>query len=144
MIQVYVFVYCVESCSFAELRIMDIIGLYMLNTSEYTEEKIHEALKTLYTDRKNEFDELPQVLGKNKMDEMENGKEFILNFCLDVGDSFKTWTGQKPPSTTSPQKALTILRQIGKGKTSMNQLTHALNIVYNISEEFKEIYRRLK
>ncbi|MDH3312229.1 MAG: hypothetical protein OEM28_03670 [Nitrosopumilus sp.] len=124
---------------------MSIEGLYMLNTPEYTEEKIHEALKTLYTDRKNEFNELSLVfLGKKKLNEMENWKEFVLNFCLDVGDSFKTWTNQKPPSATSPQKALTILRQIGNGKTSMNQLTHVLNIAYNLSAEFKEIYRRLK
>ena len=117
----------------------------MLNTPEYKEEKIREALKILYTDRKNEFNELSQAFqGKEKLMEMENWKEFILNFCLDVGDSFKTWTGQKPPSATSPQKALTILRQIGNEKTSMNQLTHVLNISYNLSSEFKEIYRRLK
>jgi hypothetical protein len=122
---------------------MNIKGLYMLNTSDYTEEKIQEALKILYQDRKNEFSELSQVLGKKK-GEMDNWKEFILNYCLDVGDSFKTWTWQKPPSTTSPQKALTILRQIGKGKKSMNQITHVLNNAYNISAEFKEIYRRLK
>jgi len=124
---------------------MSIKGLYMLNTPEYTEEKIHEALKILYTDRKNEFSELSQAfLGKKKLDEMSNWKEFILNFCLDVADSFKTWTGQKPPSATSPQKALTILRQVGNGMTSMNKITHILNISYNLAMEFKEIYRRLK
>ena len=68
---------------------------------------------------------------------------FILNFCLDVGDSFKTWTGQKLPSGTSPQKALTILRQIGNDMTSMNNLVHGLNISYNLGMEFKEIYKRL-
>lgn len=124
---------------------MSFEGMYMLKSAEYTEEKIHEALKLLYTDRKNEFHELSQVfLGKKKLIEMPNWKEFILNFCLDVGDSFKTWTSQKPPSATSPQKALTILRQVGNGKTSMNQLTHILNISYNLAMEFKEIYRRLK
>lgn len=124
---------------------MSIKGLYMLNTPEYTEEKIHEALKILYIDRKNEFSELSQAfLGKKKLNEMENWKEFVLNYCLDIGDSFKTWTGQKSPSVTSPQKALTILRQVGNGKTSMNQLTHILNIAYNLSVEFKEIYKRLK
>ena len=117
----------------------------MLNTPEYEEEKIHEALEMLYRDRKNEFRELSQAfLGKKKLGEMKNWKEFVLNFCLDVGDSFKTWTGQKPPSATSPQKALTILKQIGNEKTSMNQLTHVLNIAYTISTEFKEIYRRMK
>jgi len=124
---------------------MSIEGLYMLKSAEYSEEKVHEAIKILYTDRKNEFQELAQViLGEKRLKEMSNWKEFILNFSLDVGDSFRTWTGQKPPSVTSPQKALTILRKVGNRKTSMNQLTHVLNIAYNLSSEFKEIYRRLK
>ena len=116
----------------------------MLNSEEYIEEKVHKSIEMLYTDRKNEFDELSQMcLGGKNLNEMPNWKEFILNFCLDVGDSFKTWTGQKPPSVTSPQKALTILRQIGNDMTSMNNLTHALNMAYNIGMEFKEIYKRL-
>jgi hypothetical protein len=124
---------------------MNLEGMYMLNSAEYTEEKIYQALEVLYRDRKNEFDDLAQMClrGKN-LNEMPNWKEFILNFCLDVGDSFKTWTGQKPQSATSPQKALTILRQIGNDMTTMNKLTHALNISYNLSMEFKEIYKRLR
>ena len=118
--------------------------MYMLNSAEYTEEKVHKALEMLYLDRENEFRELSQMcLGEKNLNEMPNWKEFVLNFCLDVGDSFKTWTGQKPPSATSPQKALTILRQIGNDMTTMNQLAHALNISYNLSMEFKEIYKRL-
>ena len=123
---------------------MNIDGMYMLNTEEYTEEKIQQALVILYTDRKNEFRELSEVILTEKVKAILNWKEFILNFCLDVGDSFKTWTGQKPPSATSPQKALTLLRQLGKGITSMNQLTHLQNIAYNLSAEFKEIYKNLK
>lgn len=123
---------------------MNIEGMYMLNADEYTEEKLQQALDLLYTDRKNEFDELSKVILGEKASTMPNWKEFILNFCLDVGDSFKTWTGQKPPSATSPQKALTLLRQFGKNMTSMNQLTHLQNISYNLSTEFKEIYKRLK
>ena len=124
---------------------MGLEGMYMLNTAEFTEEKIHKALEILYTDRKNEFRELSRMcLGKENLNEMPNWKEYILNFCLDVSDSFKTWTGQKPPSATSPQKALTILRQVGNDLTSMNKLTHILNISYNLSMEFKEIYRRLE
>lgn len=119
--------------------------MYMLNTPEYTEEKIQEVLKLLYADRQNEFRTISEAfLGKDKLNQNPKWKEFVLNFCLDVEDSFKTWSGQKPPSATSPQKALTILRQVGNGMTSMNQLTHILNISYNISKEFKEIYRRLK
>ncbi|NCF22771.1 MAG: hypothetical protein GWP65_07515 [Nitrosopumilaceae archaeon] len=123
---------------------MNLEGMYMLNTEEYTEDKIQEALELLYTDRKNEFDELSKVILAEKVNTMPNWKEFILNFSLDVGDSFRTWSGQKPPSATSPQKALTLLRQMGNGMTSMNQLTHLQNIAYNLSSEFKEIYKRLK
>ncbi|MBT8173065.1 MAG: hypothetical protein HKO48_05040 [Nitrosopumilus sp.] len=102
-------------------------------------------LELLYADRQNEFFTISEsFLGKDKLNQNPKWKEFVLNFCLDVADSFKTWTSQKPPSPTSPQKALTILRQVGNDKTSMNQLTHVLNISYNLAMEFKEIYKRLK
>jgi len=124
---------------------MSITGMYMLNTEEYAQEKISQALNMLYIDRKNEFRELSEVLLNEKaLSVMANWKEFVLNFSLDVDDAFKTWSGQNSPLVSSPQKALTILRQLGHDKTSMNQLVHLLNISYTISLEFKEIYRRLK
>ena len=124
---------------------MSISGMYMLNTPQYKEEKIQQALDMLYLDRKNEFRELSQVLLTEKaLKAMPNWKEFVLNFCLDVDEAFKTWSGQSSLLVSSPQKALTILRQLGHDKTSMNQLAHLLNISYNLSLEFKEIYRRLK
>ncbi len=119
--------------------------MYMLNTSEYKEEKIHQALDMLYIDRKNEFRELSQVLLNEKaLKAMPNWKEFVLNFSLDVEDAFKSWSGQSSLLVSSPQKALTLLRQLARDKTSMNQLAHLLNMSYNLSVEFKEIYRRLK
>jgi len=124
---------------------MSIAGMYMLNTEEYSDEKIKEVLDMLYLDRKNEFRELSQVLLSEKaLSAMPNWKEFVLNFSLDVEDAFKAWSGQSPLSPSSPQKALTLLRQLGRDKTSMNQLAHLLNMSYNLSCEFKEIYRRLK
>lgn len=124
---------------------MSIAGMYMLNSSEYQEDKIHQALDILYVDRKNEFRELSQVLLPEKaITSMPNWKEFVLNFSLDVEESFKSWSGQSVLDSNSPQKALTILRQLGHDLTSMNQLTHFLNMSYNLSAEFKEIYRRLK
>ena len=124
---------------------MSIAGMYMLNTEEYEENKIHQALDMLYVDRKNEFRELSQVLLNEKaLKTMSNWKEFVLNFSLDVEEAFKSWSGQNPLSSSSPQKALTLLRQLGHDKTSMNQLAHLLNMSYNLSVEFKEIYRRLK
>ena len=124
---------------------MSIAGMYMLNNEEYEEAKIHQALEIMYVDRKNEFRELSQVLLNEKaLKSMPNWKEFVLNFSLDVEEAFKGWSGQVSLSPSSPQKALTILRQLGRDKTSMNQLVHLLNLSYNLSTEFKEIYRRLK
>jgi hypothetical protein len=124
---------------------MSIAGMYMLNTPKYQEEKIQHALNMLYLDRKNEFRELSEILLSAKaLKAMPNWKEFVLNFSLDVEEAFKTWSGKEPLLPSSPQKALTILRQLGRGKTSMNQLAHLLNMSYNISLEFKEIYKRLR
>ena len=124
---------------------MSIAGMYMLNAPEYQEEKIQQSLDMLYIDRKNEFRELSQVLLSEKaLKVMPNWKEFVLNFSLDVEEAFKTWSGQNPLLSSSSPKALTILRQLGHDKTSMNQLVHLLNMSYNLSLEFKEIYRRLK
>ncbi len=124
---------------------MSIAGMYMLNSEEYDSEKIHQSLDMLYMDRKNEFRELSLVLLNEKaLKVMPNWKEFILNFCLDVEEAFMTWSGKIPLSVSSPQKALTILRQLAHEKTSMNQLAHLLNLSCNLSIEFKEIYRRLK
>ena len=119
--------------------------MYMLNAEEYHPQKIQQALDMLYLDRKNEFRELSEVLLSEKaLMAMPNWKEFVLNFSLDVEDAFKTWSGQSPLAISSPQKALTLLRQLGHDKTSMNQLAHLMNLAYNLSCEFKEIYRRLK
>ena len=124
---------------------MSIVGMYMLNSAQYTQEKINHALDMLYIDRKNEFRELSMVLLNEKaLHSMNNWKEFVLNFSLDVDNAFQMWSGQIALSVNSPQKALTLLRQLGHDMTSMNQLIHLLNMSYNISIEFKEIYRRLK
>ena len=119
--------------------------MYMLNSSVYQEDKIHQALDMLYDDRKNEFRELSKILlPEHAMTSMPNWKEFVLNFSLDVEESFESWSGQSELDAHSPQKALTILRQLGHDLTSMNRLAHHLNMSYNLSVEFKEIYRRLK
>ncbi len=119
--------------------------MYMIKNAGYDEKRVCEAIELLYKDRKNEFHELSQAfLGKERLASTPNWKEFVVNFCLDVNDSFRTWTNQKPPSDTSPQKALTILRQVGSGMKTMNELTKILNIAYTLGIEFKEIYKRLK
>ena len=124
---------------------MSISGMYMLNSEEYVEEKIHVSLEILYLDRKNQFRELSEVLlPKNAINTMPTWREFVLNFSLDVECAFEAWSDQTPLTTNSPQKALFILRRLSRDKTSMNQLVHLLNMAYDISTEFKEIYKRLK
>ena len=117
--------------------------MYVLNT-KYDEQKTRLALDILYGDRKNQFRELSLVLLNQKaLHMMSHWKEYILNFCLDVEESFLTWSDQKPLLANSPQKSLMILRRLGQKKTSMNQIAHLLNISYDLSLEFKELYRRL-
>lgn len=124
---------------------MSISGLYLIKKSGLEDEKINQALNMLLIDRKNEFRELSEVLLRStkSMETIPNSEHFVLNFCLDVNDAFKTWSGQMELSTSSPQKALTILRQLSRNKTTMNQLAHLLNLSYTLADEFKEIYRRL-
>ena len=124
---------------------MSISGMYMLNSEEYSQEKIHESLDMMFVDRKNQFRELSQVLlPENTSNTMPTWKEFILNFSLDVESAFETWSGESPLSVNSPQKALTILRQLSRDGASLNLLVHRLNMSYNLSTEFKSIYNRLK
>ena len=126
-------------------HIMSLAGMYMLNSRRFDENKINRALDMLYINRRDEFRELSKALLPEKaLLSMDNWKEFVLNFSLDVEESFKSWSGQLELPANSPQKSLTLLRQLAHGKTSMNQLAHLLNLSYSMSLEFKEIYRRLQ
>ncbi len=119
--------------------------MYMLNSGEYTEENIEKALDMLYVDRIAEFRELSlELLPEKALQSMPHWKEFVLNFCLDVDEAFKTWSGQTALTVKSPQKALTLLRQLAHDKTSINQLAKLLTLSCTISIEFKELYKRLK
>jgi len=125
---------------------MSTVGLYLVKKSDLDNEKTKQALDMLLIDRKNEFRELTELLlrAPKSMKPIPNSEQFVLNFCLDVNDAFKTWSGQTELSINSSLKALTILRQLSRDKTTMNQLAHLLNISYTIADEFREIYRRLK
>ena len=124
---------------------MSIAGMYMLNSGEYKEDKIQQALDMLYVDRVAEFRELSlELLPEKALQSMPHWKEFVLNFCLDVDEAFKTWSGQSSLTVKSPQKALTLLRQLAHDKTSINQLAKLLTLSCTISIEFKELYKRLK
>ena len=124
---------------------MSNVGLYLLKKPGLDDEKMKKALDMLLIDRRNEFRELSEVLLKTSksMEPIPNFEQFILNFCLDVNEAFKTWSGQMDLSINSPQKALTILRLLSRDKNTMNQLAHLLNLSYTLADEFKVIYRRL-
>lgn len=117
--------------------------MYILNT-KYDEKKTIQALDILYSDRKNQFEELAKALLDDKaLKVVPHWKEFVLNFSLSVEDMFLAWSGQKSLEVNSPQKTLMILRKLGNGKISMNQILHLANMAYDLSLEFKEIYKRL-
>ena len=117
--------------------------MYMLNV-KYNEKKTNKALEILYSDRKNHFRELSEsLLSEKAIRAIPYWREFVLNFCLDVEDSFLSWTEKSSLSPVSPQKSLVILRQLGKNKKSMNQIVKLLNMSYDVALEFKEIYKRL-
>lgn len=125
---------------------MSTVGLYLVKKLGQDDEKIKQALEMLLIDRGNEFRELSNVLlrAPKSMAPISNSEQFILNFCLDVNEAFKTWSGEMELLIDSPQRALIILRQLSRDKTKMNELVHLLNLSYTLAEEFKEIYRRLK
>ena len=119
--------------------------MYELKKEGFEEAKIKQALDVILVDRKNEFRELSNmIIPKTTTEPIKNWEHFVMNFCLDVNEAFKTWSGDLELNTNSPQKALTILRQLSRNKKSMNQLSHLMNISYDLAEEFKEIYKRIQ
>ncbi len=119
----------------------------LYNVVGFEPARTEKALEMLLTDRKNEFRELAEplfALVPASKGPIKNWEEFILNFCFEVDEAFKTWSGEKELIPNSALKALTILRQLSRDKKSMNQVTHLLNIAFNIAEEFKVIYRRIE
>lgn len=121
---------------------MSQVGLYML--TEFNDEKVTRALDMLLVDRKNEFREMTHTIFARVPPGLKVDKDrVVLNFCLDVSNAFKSWTGDAPLQVTSASKALTILRQLAREKKTMNQLSHMLNLAYDLAEEFKVIYKRI-
>ena len=119
-------------------------NIYVIKKEGLDEKKIERSLSMLLVDRKNEFREIAEmIIPKQTPEPIQNLEQFVLKFCLDVNEAFKTWSGSAMLNPNSPQKALTILRQLSRNKKSMTQLSHLLNISYVLAEEFREIYRRL-
>ena len=108
-------------------------------------ERTERALRMLYSSRKNEFKDLAEtVMHVDPVASRIAGWErFVLNFCMDVSSQFGAWSGRGALVQNSDLKALTLLRQLAGGKTSMNSMTRQLNTAYDLAEEFKVIYSRI-
>ena len=122
-------------------------GMSVLLAQKFERERMEKAIDMLLIDRRNEFRELGASVfptGSKPITSIENWEEHVLNFCFDVSEAFKCWSGNKEMEVNSAMKALTILRQCSKNKQTMNQMTHLLNIAYNLAEEFKVIYKRIE
>lgn len=115
-------------------------------TTDYDGAQMTQAIEMLLVDRKNEFRELAEILFWNipVSIEVPNWERFVINFSLDVEKEFHVWSGKSTILPNSDLKSLTILRQLSRNKTSMIQMTHLLNIAFDLAQEFKIIYRRLK
>ena len=99
------------------------------------------ALDMLLIDRKNEFRELANVIGIPRT--APNWEKIILKFCLDLDDCFKSWSNVKwDGDHNTIHKSMTLIRQLAKGRSTMNELVHLLNIGYTLAQEFKAVYKR--
>lgn len=113
---------------------------------EFEPARARRALDMLLIDRNNEFKALAESIfqGVPESKRPAGGwEEFILGFCLDVSGAFSTWNGSEPLEANSDLKALTFLRQLARGKKTMTELCHLLNLSYTLAEEFRVVYRRI-
>ena len=106
------------------------------------DEKISKtALDMLLVDRKNEFRELADVIGIPR--DVQGWETVILKFCLDLDDCFKDWSDEQwDLDHNTIHKSMTLIRQLAKGRSTMNDLVHLLNIGYTLAQEFKAVYER--
>jgi len=119
----------------------------MLRHAEFEEARIKKTLDMLLMDRKNEFRELAEAIFSsvpNSKTQIPNWEKFVMDFCLDVTECFETWAARDELLPNSGLKALTILRQLSKDKKSMIEMTRLLNVAWDLSNEFKLIYKRIE
>ncbi|OLB90390.1 MAG: hypothetical protein AUH25_04970 [Thaumarchaeota archaeon 13_1_40CM_38_12] len=102
--------------------------------------KAQKALQMLLIDRSNEFRILAQGIGYPT--NTRDWELIVLNFCLDYIDCFHAWSSDNPPDHYQIHKCMTHMRQLGRGKSNMTEVTHLQNTAYLIAEDFKAIYKR--
>lgn len=109
------------------------------------EERVRNAISILEGDRTQEFKELAAALGVTQT--RDTWKEEVVEFCLNFKECFSIFTDKSESSLSEPkqvEKCFTLMRQIGKGKSSMREVTNLQNIADTISQEFKLVYNHTK
>ncbi len=105
-------------------------------------EKARRALDMLMIDRKNEFDELATAM--NIPINSPGSEVTILRYCIDFDQIFRAWSEKNyPVDDWLSRTAMVLVRQIGRGKKSMIQITHLMNVAYDLYNEFNIIYKRI-
>ncbi|MEX0763730.1 MAG: hypothetical protein WEC35_05580 [Nitrosopumilaceae archaeon] len=109
----------------------------------YDMARAKKALQMLLIDRSNEFRELAKGIGFPTTE--KNWQEIILRFSLDFVECFKTWSGKNSVFDHNEiHRCMSIMQQLARGKSSINQLTDLQNTAWLISEDFKAIYKRME
>ena len=102
-----------------------------------------QSLEMLTKTRKSEFQTLANIM--KIPPNTPNWEEFVLQYCMNVEEIFKIWTGDDYPIESNiDHQSMTLLRMISRRKKSMIEITNILNLAYTIAIEFKEIYSRLR
>lgn len=120
--------------------------LHLLQDIGFDDEaRSRRALDMLVANRRSELRELAESILQYVEEPIALSVwgEFVLAVCLDVKESFDSWSDRKPQSKSSDMKTLIMLRQLGKGKTTMAQLTRLLDLAYTVAEEFRLVYGRI-
>ena len=109
------------------------------------EERVKNAIFILEGDRTQEFKELASALGVSQSE--DTWKETVVDFCLNFKECFSIFTDKSESLMSEPKqvdKCFRLMRQIGKGKSSMREVTSLQNMADIIAQEFKLIYNHTK
>lgn len=107
-------------------------------------DKVAHSISALEGDRIQEFKELASALGISQS--TENWKELVTDFCLNFKECFSIFTDNKDLETTERNQidqCFTLMKQIGKGKSSMREVTSLQNIADTLAKEFRLIYNHI-
>lgn len=117
--------------------------------SDYTDKhRVSNTITILEKDRSEEFKELASALAVSQSS--DNWKEDVIHFCLDFKECFRMFTDSKDPDISNDSdhkqidRCFTLMRQIGKGKTSMRDVTYLQNISDTLAKEFEIVYKNIK